>query len=67
MRYFKPLRMKLYKALVKRLKQRGPNVFAYFCMEDPEIWQETFGFNPDDRGGLSHMLDCSITDMCGLK
>lgn len=67
MRYFKPLRLKLYKALVKRLQQRGPNVFAYFCMEDPEVWLATFGFNPDDRGGLSHMLDCHIKALCNLK
>lgn len=67
MRYFKPLRLKLYKALVRKLQQRGPGVFAYFCMEDPEIWQATFGFNPDDRGGLSHMLDCAIREMCNLK
>lgn len=66
LRYFKPLRLKLYKRLVEHIKQRGPGVFAYFCMEDPEIWQAAFGFNPEERGGLSHMLDCAIKDMCGL-
>lgn len=67
MRYFKPLRLKLYQTLVQKLKQRGPDVFAYFCMEDPEVWLAAFGFNPDDRGGLSHMLDCAIKEKCNLK
>ena len=67
MRYFKPLRLKLYKALVQKLQQRGPNVFAYFCMEDPETWQATFGFNPDEQGGLSAMLDRMIKEKCNLK
>lgn len=67
MRYFKPLRLQLYRALVKRLQRRGPNVLAYFCMEDPEVWRATFGFNPEARGGLSHMLDCTIKAMCKLK
>lgn len=66
LRYFKPLRLKLYQALVRKIEQRGPGVFAYFCMEDPEIWQAAFGFNPDDRGGLSHLLDSVVSEKCNL-
>jgi hypothetical protein len=29
-------------------------------MENNEIWQEVFGFIPDDRGGLVAMLDCIV-------
>lgn len=66
LRYFKPLRLQLYRRLVQRLQQRGPDVFAYYCMEDPEVWHETFGYNPEERGGLSHLLDCVIGNMCVL-
>jgi hypothetical protein len=29
-------------------------------MENNKIWQEVFGFTPDDRGGLAAMLDRAV-------
>jgi spore photoproduct lyase len=29
-------------------------------MEDDDIWKESFGFSPEERGGLSQMLDCAV-------
>jgi spore photoproduct lyase len=31
-------------------------------MENNEIWQEVFGFTPDDRGGLPKMLDKAVRE-----
>lgn len=66
MRYFKPLRLNLYKNIVSWIRELAPNVRVYFCMEDDEIWEKTMGFTPEKYGGLSKMLDMSAEEHCGL-
>jgi len=67
MRYFKPLRIDIYKKMVGWIKERAPDVLVYFCMEDDEVWEKSTGFVPNDRGGLPAMLDESAIQHCGLK
>ncbi len=67
MRYFKPLRLKMYQAIVSEIKLLAPDVLVYFCMEDDEIWEKTFGFVPDKDEGLTKMLDKRVTTLCGLN
>ncbi|MCP3921147.1 MAG: DNA photolyase [Desulfobacterales bacterium] len=67
MRYFKPLRLKMYQAIVSEIKLLAPDVLVYFCMEDDEIWEKTFGFVPDKDEGLSKMLDKRVAKLCGLN
>ena len=66
MRYFKPLRIELYKKMVGWIKELAPDVLIYFCMEDEEVWRRSLGFVPEEQGGLSRMLDESATRHCGL-
>jgi spore photoproduct lyase len=66
MRYFKPLRVELYKKMVGWIKELAPDVLIYFCMEDEEVWRRSLGFVPEEQGGLSRMLDESATRHCGL-
>ncbi len=66
MRYFKPIRLKLYRKLISLIKELAPQVLVYFCMEDDEVWQKTIGFLPKDKGGLPDMLDKSAARVCGL-
>jgi spore photoproduct lyase len=66
MRYFKPLRVALFQKMVSWLRELAPNVLVYLCMEDDEVWRKTFGFIPEERGGLSKMLDESAITHCGL-
>ena len=66
MRYFKPLRINLYKKMLEWIKDKAPDVTVYFCMEDDVVWQETMGFIPEEKGGLSRMLDESAIRICGL-
>jgi spore photoproduct lyase len=66
MRYFKPLRIRLYRRLIDTIRKHAPDVLIYFCMEDDEVWQKTLGFLPADKGGLSAMLDRRAVDICGL-
>ena len=38
-----------------------PATCVYFCMESDNIWQEVFGFSPEEKGGLRAMLDHSVS------
>ena len=67
MRYFKPLRINLYRKMVSWIKEIAPDVLIYYCMEDDEVWKKTLGYIPSDRGGLPKMLDNSAMRHCGLE
>ena len=67
MRYFKPLRIKLYKSLINTIKEYDPNILIYFCMEDEEVWEKSFGFFPKKQGELGRLLDKSAVKHCGLN
>lgn len=57
-RYFRGEREELYRFMVSALqKKMDPGTCLYFCMESNEIWSEIFGFTPQDKGGISTMLD----------
>lgn len=66
MRYFKPLRIDLYKAMVDWLRTHAPNVLVYLCMEDEDVWLKSFGFSPQSRGGLPQMLDDAARQHCDI-
>ncbi len=60
-RYFRTLRVEMYQHLYKLLQQKAdPGTCIYLCMENNEIWQEAFGFIPEERGGLPKMLDQAV-------
>ena len=67
MRYFKPLRIELYRKVAACIREHAPDAMVYLCMEDDEVWQKTLGFVPDDIGGLPHMLDMSAAQHCHLE
>ncbi len=63
-RYFRTLRVEMYRHLYHRLMyQADPKTCIYLCMENNEIWQEVFGYVPEERGGLSKMLDSAARSL----
>lgn len=66
MRYFKPLRIKLYQALIHQMKAHAPDLVIYFCMEDQAVWEKCLGFFPGKPGELGHLLDKSAAEKCDL-
>ncbi len=66
MRYFKPLRIRLYQSIVDRIRRFAPDVTLYFCMEDDEVWGRVLGHTPADYGGLPKILDKSAIRHCKL-
>lgn len=67
MRYFQPLRLRLYRSVAQALREVSPELCVYFCMENDKIWREALGFVPDQRGGLPRMLDESAASHCDLS
>ncbi|MFZ5571167.1 MAG: SPL family radical SAM protein [Thermodesulfobacteriota bacterium] len=67
MRYFKPMRIALYKEILHAIRSKAPEVTVYFCMEDDDVWLQCLGFVPADRGGLPGMLDESAVRHCGVR
>jgi spore photoproduct lyase len=67
MRYFKPLRMDLYRRMAGWIKTLAPQTTVYLCMEDESVWRESLGFIPEERGGLPAMLDRSAKIVCELE
>ncbi|MFZ7127899.1 MAG: radical SAM protein, partial [Desulfobacterales bacterium] len=66
-RYFKPLRIACYEAIVREIKRYAPQTALYFCMEDESVWRRVMGFSPGDRGGLGRLLDDACIRVCGLS
>lgn len=67
MRYFKPLRIKLYKKMIDTIKAYAPELLVYFCMEDEQVWESTMGVFPDKNDELGNWLDKSAATHCGLN
>jgi spore photoproduct lyase len=67
MRYFKPLRIQLYRNMVSWIRELAPDVLVYLCMEDDEVWQKSMGYIPSDIGGLSKLLHERAIRHCGLN
>jgi len=66
MRYFKPLRISLYQAIIDEIRKHAPDVTVYFCMEDEETWNTCLGFYPKEPE-LGFLLDRSAEQKCSLK
>ncbi len=66
MRYFRDIRVDLYRFMVERIRAIDPGLPVYLCMEGGDLWREAFGFAPEERGGLSAMLDRAVEERMGL-
>ena len=57
LRYFKPLRLELYKKIISFIKNwGGERIPLYFCMESEDIWREAIGWVPRGKKSLEAYL-----------
>ncbi len=57
LRYFRPLRLEMYKSVVRSIKENGgQNIPLYFCMEGESIWREVLGWVPGHKEELEDYL-----------
>ncbi len=57
LRYFKPLRVRMFSKMYQWIKELAPDVFVYLCMESSEVWQKSFGWTPKTSAGLKRLMD----------
>jgi spore photoproduct lyase len=56
LRYFQPLRVDMYRTMLRWIRAASPIVFVYLCMESKEVWEQVFGFAPSCEKELGSRL-----------
>ena len=56
MRYFQPLRVSMYRKMLRWIRDASPTVFVYLCMESKEVWRQVFGFAPSCEKELGNQM-----------
>lgn len=56
-RYFKEIRVEMYRKMVGWLREVDPDLFVYLCMESKEVWQSVFGWTPSNNNHLNHLFE----------
>lgn len=59
LRYFLPIRLRIYRQIYKWIRERAPEVVVYFCMESPLVWREVTGYQPKSNIEVATLLDNS--------
>ena len=59
-RYPKPIRVEMYRKIFGWLKEKAPDLFIYFCMESPEVWDRVMGTHPGSNGELDFWFARSL-------
>ena len=57
LRYFKPIRVEMFRKLHRQIKEHDPGVFVYLCMESDQVWRQALGWSPGNMATLSRLLD----------
>jgi spore photoproduct lyase len=56
-RYFKEIRVEMYRKMVEWLGEVDPDLFIYLCMESQEVWEKVFGWAPSSSHHLNHLFE----------
>jgi len=65
MRYFKPIRIELYRFMKQLLDDWHPDLGLYLCMESDDIWHAAMGWSPQTSEGLRRYLDQRVISFFG--
>ena len=57
LRYYKPIRINMFKKMYQWIKHYDENIFIYLCMESSEIYQKAFGETPSFTSTLKRKMD----------
>lgn len=66
LRYLRPLRTALYRAMAEEFDAHYPQITLYLCMESPEIWHDS-GMHKRIPHGLVKYLDSRAEFILGLN
>ena len=59
-RYFQPLRVAMYRKMVRWIRQEAPTVKIYLCMESRQVWEQVFGFAPSCEKDLGNQMASAV-------
>jgi len=63
LRYFKPLRLELYRKVTAMIRDAGgKSVPLYFCMEDSEVWERVLKWRPRRKAEIELSLSPRSVD-----
>ena len=60
MRYFKPLRVGMYRQVVGWIREQSPTTHVYACMEGPGVWKEVFQRVPEEAKLGEELIQCVV-------
>ena len=63
LRYFRPLRVEMFRHLNGEIVRRDRRAEVYLCMESPEVWGAALGRSPRGSTALSRCLDQAALTM----
>ena len=64
-RYLKKERVRVYKMLYDMLMSREPDLFVYFCMERPDVWEGVTGMAVRESEDLISLFDKRVHQFYG--
>jgi spore photoproduct lyase len=64
-RYFRPVRVGFYRAMVDQIGKHNPNATVYLCMESLDVWEEA-GMIERIPNGLASYLDNRANILLGI-
>ena len=62
MRYPRPMRTEMYQKIFRWLKEMDPDIFIYFCMEPPAVWEKVMGTCPESNEELDFWFANSLRE-----
>lgn len=60
LRYFKPVRLEMFKEIYSQIRLHSKEVFVYFCMESKDVWKKVMGYAPDSSNHLDYLFAKSL-------
>jgi spore photoproduct lyase len=64
-RYFKEIRIEMYRKMLGWLREVDPDLFIYLCMESREVWERVFGWAPESSNHLNHLFEERVRKFLG--
>ncbi len=59
LRYFRPLRVEMFRKMVGWIRAVRPAQTVYLCMESPRVWEQVFGFRAT-TADVGRLLDAAV-------
>ncbi len=56
-RYLKEIRVEMYRKIKGWLRDIDPDLFVYLCMESKEVWEEVYGWAPENSSHLNRLFE----------